>query len=98
MISYYIKIAWRSLLKQKMYSSIKIGGFAFGIAACILISLFIHNELSYDRSYPTQDRIYRIISVLENDGNVSKGTIFPAPVTKVIKEDFPEIEMAGRLL
>jgi len=98
MIPYYIKIAWRSLLKQKMYSVIKIGGFAFSIAACILISLFIHNELSYDRSYPTENRIYRIISEFKNDGNAYKGTALPAPLTKVIKEDFPEIELAGRLL
>lgn len=98
MISYYIKIAWRSLLKQRMYSAIKIGGFAFSIAACILIFLFIHNELSYDRSYPTENRIYRIIAVFKDDGNVYKGTALPAPLTKVIKEDFPEIELAGRLL
>ncbi|TCK80560.1 ABC transporter permease [Albibacterium bauzanense] len=98
MISYYIKIAWRSLLKQRMYSAIKIGGFAFSIAACILISLFIHNELSYDRSYPKENQIYRIIGVFKNDGNPYKGTALPAPLTKVIKEDFPEIELAGRLL
>ena len=43
------KIAIRQLLKQKMYSSIKIGGFALGVAACILIALFVIDELSYDK-------------------------------------------------
>ena len=48
MLQNYFKIGWRNLSKQKMYSSIKIGGFALGIAACLLIALFIRDELSYD--------------------------------------------------
>jgi len=98
MLYYYIKIAWRSLLKQKMYSVIKIGGFALSIAACILIALFIQNELSFDKSYPNANNIYRIIGLFKDDSKISKGTALPAPLTKVIKEDFPEIELAGRLL
>jgi putative ABC transport system permease protein len=58
MIRNYFKIAWRQLTKQKMYAAIKIGGFAFGIAACLLIALYIRNELSYDQSYPDAGRIF----------------------------------------
>ena len=46
-----LKIAWRHLIKQKMYSAIKIGGFALGIAACLLITLFVQDELKYDQHY-----------------------------------------------
>src|SRR5258707_2971327 len=49
MFKSYFRIGWRSLIKQRMYSSIKIGGVSLGIAACILIGLFILGELSYDK-------------------------------------------------
>lgn len=48
----YFTIAVRQLMKQKMYSVIKIGGFALSIAACILITLYIKDELNYDKNYP----------------------------------------------
>jgi len=50
MIQTYFKIGWRSLVKQKMYSAIKVGGFAIGITACLLISLYIKDEMSYGSS------------------------------------------------
>jgi putative ABC transport system permease protein len=49
MLRNYLKIAIRQLRKQKMYAAIKIGGFALGIAACLLIALYIRDETSYDR-------------------------------------------------
>jgi putative ABC transport system permease protein len=97
MFKNYFKIAWRNLTKQKMYSSIKIGGFALGIAACLLIALFISDELSYDRHFPDGDRLYRVILVYNVDGNRFKVTTFPAPFAKALKEEFPEVEQVGRL-
>jgi putative ABC transport system permease protein len=47
----YFTIAWRNMSSQKMYTSIKIGGFALGVATCIVIALFIRHELSYDSHY-----------------------------------------------
>ncbi len=95
MFENYFKIGWRSLTKQKMYSIIKVGGFAIGIAACLLIALFIKDELSYDK-YPDADRIYRIVEVWDYKGDKGKGVWFQAPFANAIKEDYPEIEMAGR--
>ncbi|SDE14479.1 ABC transporter permease [Niabella drilacis] len=92
------KIAWRQLKKQKLYAVIKIGGFALSIAACLLIALFIRDELSYDRSYPDADRIYRLIAAFDNRGKREKGWSFPAPVAQVIRQDFPEVEQTGRLM
>jgi putative ABC transport system permease protein len=98
MIKNYLKIALRQLQKQKMYAAIKIGGFAFSIAACLLIGLYIKNELSYDRSYPDADRIYRVIGEF-NDGTIhEKGVDFPAPMGKVLQTDFPEVEKSARLM
>lgn len=98
MFRYYVKMAWRSLAKQKMYTAIKIGGFSLGIAACFLIALFIKDELSYDTHYTHPDRIYRFIGVDENPGEQEKWPSFPAPIAEVLRNDFPEIEKVGRLI
>ncbi|MFK8103428.1 MAG: ABC transporter permease [Saprospiraceae bacterium] len=92
-----LKIAWRNLTKQKMFSVIKIGGFAVGIAVCLLIALFIRDELSYDQHYPKADRIFKVISVFNDDGTLRKGAHFPAPFAKALLDDFPEIEKVGRV-
>lgn len=96
MFENYFKIGWRNLVKQKMYSSIKIGGFAIGIAACLLIALFIKDELSYDLHYPDAERIYRVIQAYNYQGESGREVWFQAPFAKALKEDFPEIEKAGR--
>ena len=91
-----LKIAWRSLMKQKVYTVIKIGGFSIGIAACLLISLYIQDELSYDDFYQHQSQLYRVIGIDEYNGKEVRAVWFPAPFAKSIQEDFPEIEEAGR--
>ncbi|MCB0853743.1 MAG: ABC transporter permease [Bacteroidetes bacterium] len=94
----YSTVAWRNLLKHKMYSFIKIGGFALGIAACLLISLYIRDELSYDKQYADSDRIFRMINTETGDENIQKWTAFAAPIKEVMENDFPEVEMVGRLI
>jgi putative ABC transport system permease protein len=98
MFQNYFKIGWRNLLKQKMYSSIKIGGFALGLAACFLIGLFIKQELEYDLHYPRKDRIYRVFRESVRNGELRKQVWFPAPMASVLQEDYPEIEKAGHYL
>jgi putative ABC transport system permease protein len=98
MIKNYLKIAIRQLRKQKMYSAIKVGGFALSIAACLLIGLYIKDELSYDKSYPDTGRLYRLVEYYAHDGKVEKGNDYPAPISKALKSDFPEIEKSGRLM
>ena len=98
MLKNYLKIAIRQLRKQKLYAAIKIGGFAMGIAACLLIALYIRDEMSYDKSYPDADRIYRVVGFYNHDGKVEKGTDWPAPMAKAIRADMPEQEKTGRLM
>jgi putative ABC transport system permease protein len=97
MIKNYIKSAFRGMSKQKMYASIKIGGFALGIAACLLISLYIKDELSYDKQYPNSNRIYRFVTAYHLSGISEKGVFSPAPLANALKDDFSEIEMAGKI-
>jgi len=94
MLTHHLTIAFRHLWKQKMYSAIKIGGLALGIAACILLILYLKHEMSYDTYYPRADRIYRVtVDYLDDD---ITGVDFPAPFARTLENDFPEVEQAGR--
>jgi len=92
----YLTIALRQLKKQKLYAIVKIGGFALGIAVCLLIGLYVRYETSYDRQFP--DSLYRIVAQYDADGKVGKGTNSPGPMAAAIKSDFPEVRQAGRWL
>jgi len=98
MIKNYLAIAFRQLRRQRMYAAVKIGGFALSIAACLLIALYIQNELSYDRSYPDASRIFRVVGYVGPNGSLQKWTAFPAPMAGAIKKDFPEVERSGRMM
>lgn len=93
MIRNYLTIAYRQLRKQKMYAAVKVGGFALGIAACLLIGLYIRDDMDHDRSYPDADRIYRVYG----DGKYS-GYDWPAPMSRVIQYDFPEVAWSGSIM
>lgn len=81
-----------------MYAAVKIGGFALSIAACLLIALYIKDELSYDRNWAYADRIYRLTNELEENGKILTGNSWPAPMAKTLTTDYPEVEKAGRLM
>ncbi|MEX6689623.1 ABC transporter permease [Danxiaibacter flavus] len=98
MFKTYFNIALRQLRKQKMYALIKIGGFALSIAACLLIALYIRDELSYDKSYPDNDRIFRITGEYNDKGNMETGADWPPPMAKALKQDYPEVEYSGRIM
>ncbi len=93
MIRNYLKIAYRQMRKQKMYAAIKIGGFALGIAACLLIGLYIRDETGHDSSYPDADQIYRV----EGNGQFDIGYEWPAPMSKDIEKDLAEVAYSGRI-
>lgn len=95
MLKNYFVIGWRNLIKHRTYSAINIGGFALGIAACMLLALYIKGELSYDSFYKNQDRIYRVVRVSDNDGAREGGVYFSHPVAQILRETFPEIERSG---
>ncbi|MBS1662766.1 MAG: ABC transporter permease [Bacteroidetes bacterium] len=95
----YLKIALRQLRKQKFYSAIKIGGFALGIATCLLITLYIRSELSYDKDYPEGDRLFRITGEFKNeDGSFNRGAAWQAPFAQALKNDYPQIEQVARIM
>lgn len=91
-------VAKRQLLRHKMYSSIKIGGFALGVAVCLLISLFIRDELSYDQHVPEHETLYRIVKEYDEVGGINKYTWFQAPFARTMMADYPEVTLAGRTM
>jgi len=98
MFKNYLKIALRQLRKQKFYSAIKIGGFALGIATCLLMTLYIRHETDFDRFYPNTDRIYRVYSHWHYRGKDDEGVAQQAPMAKALKNELPEVEASGRLM
>lgn len=68
MIRNYLKVAWRNLVKNKVFSFINVLGLTIGITVCMMIFLFIMNEFSVDRFHNNSDRIYRVMRGFENEG------------------------------
>jgi predicted permease len=97
MLKNYLKIAWRSLLKGKGYSFINIFGLALGLSCFILISLWIKDELSYNRFLPDADRVYTVrINSLFN-GEIRTGDVTPASLEAALRSDIPEVEAVTKL-
>ncbi|HEX8061066.1 MAG TPA: FtsX-like permease family protein [Cyclobacteriaceae bacterium] len=96
MLNNNLKIGWRHMQRQKMYSAIKIGGFALGIAASLLITLYIKDELSFDTQPQAAHRIYRIYETYTEGDKIYKWVWFQAPFAKVVKQQCPEVELVGR--
>lgn len=92
MIKNYIKIAWRNLWKNKIFSFINIIGLASGLACFILIALFVMDELSYDRFYKKANRIYRINSDIVFGGAVLHFTQTSDMMGPLLKKDYPQVE------
>ena len=101
MIHHFFQIAWRNLIKRKFYSFINIAGLAIGMACCVLITLYVQHELSYDQYHTKHDRIYRVLQTFRS---VQHGETITAPapedyqvwgcapVGPALLADFPEIE------
>ncbi len=87
-----LKIALRSLLKQKVYTIINVLGLAVGIASCLLIVLFIKNEFSYDTFFTDHNRIYRMVLERKYPNHSTFYAIIPSSFEGIIRRDFPEVE------
>lgn len=99
MLQSYLKGAFRNLIKQKGFSLLNLGGLTIGIAACMLILLYVSFEMSYDQFHEKGDRIHRLRLDESRDSENSIGRVkiygFIAPD---LTEKFPEVESAARLI
>ena len=87
MIRNYFKIAFRNLQHNKTYAFLNIAGLTVGIAACLLLFMIIHFEMSFDDFHKNRKNIYRLASESHNQDGVSysEGVPFPAPLIAVAR-------------
>jgi putative ABC transport system permease protein len=97
MLRNYLTVAVRNLLRHKGYSAINIVGLAVGMACCLLILLFVGDELSYDRYHKKADQIYRIVVEKYAAGQTRPTVSTPAPMAQAMISEFPTITRAVRL-
>ncbi len=96
MFQNYLTVALRIIKRNKGFSSINVFGLSIGMAASILIGLFVQNELSFDRHHERAARIYRVC-VRRGEINTLRGPFTAPPMAEAMKAEFPEIEEAVRL-
>ena len=96
MLRNYLKTAFRSLWKSKGFSAINIIGLAIGLSTCLLILIFVMDELSYDRYNVKADRIYRLDGDIKFGGNHFILAVAPAPAGPAVRRDYPEVEKEVR--
>lgn len=97
MIKNHLKIAIRTLKGNKTFTAINIFGLAIGISTCLLIMLFVQNELSFDRYNEKADRIVRVVFRGSVQGEKMKEASVMPPVAQTLQKDFPEVQEATRL-
>lgn len=98
MLSSYFKLALRNLWRNKLHTGINLTGLAVGIAACLLIVLFVQDELSYDQHHEHKDRIFRISNELILGGKPDNIALTGLAIAPRLKAEYPEIEEAVRFM
>lgn len=95
MLYHYLKIAWRTLLKDKAYSVINLVGLSVAIACSFLLLFWIKFELSYERCYPGRNQIYRVLEEEARTEGIKYKTIIRPGIAQNLKSTFPQIQYAA---
>ena len=83
-----IKLTFRNLKRNKLYSALSISGFAIGFAVCIIIALYAYNEFTIDHCYPNYDRITRVLDAKKNNCDLDYN------LSATLREKYPEVELS----
>src|SRR6185436_5624908 len=97
MIRNYFKTAFRNLVKNKFYTSINIIGLAAGLATCLLILLYVLDEMSFDKYNTNADRIYRVNNEIKFGSNYFDLAVAPALMGSTMARELPQVEQYARL-
>ncbi|TSD66899.1 FtsX-like permease family protein [Inquilinus sp. KBS0705] len=92
MFKNYLKTAWRSLIRNKSYTTINIIGLSIGIAACLLIFLVINFETSFDNYHTDKDQIYRVLTKRISPDGVKYRMGVPFPTAEALRLDYPQLK------
>ncbi|MDQ2753292.1 MAG: ABC transporter permease [Bacteroidota bacterium] len=98
MFKNYFKTAWRSLLRNKVFSTINLVGLAIGMAAALLIGIWVQNEFSYDQFHTNKNNLYKVYNRQTGYGGaVYAFDVTAGPVGKMLQRDFPEVKNTARI-
>ena len=97
MLKNYLKIAFRNLRKHKLYSFINILSLTVGITSCVLISLYVKQELSYDTYFKDAENIYRITTTHISEHGTYVDVETPMPLRQRLQNQYPEIGKSSRI-
>ncbi|HEX6848465.1 MAG TPA: ABC transporter permease [Chitinophagaceae bacterium] len=101
MFKNYFKTAWRNLGKSKLHSFINIVGLSIGMTVAILIGLWIHDEISFDKNFKSHDHIARVIQHVTNNGEIQTWSNVPWPLANELRKnygsDFKHIVLASNI-
>ncbi|MDX1939042.1 MAG: ABC transporter permease [Saprospiraceae bacterium] len=94
----YIKIAFRNMAKHRGYTVINIAGLAIGVTVCFLLSLWVKDELSYDRFHSNAEHIYRALWKARFGDNEWNIPLVPVPIAPTLEKEFPEVETTTQFI
>ena len=97
MFTNYLKITLRNMKKQKGFSSVNIAGLSIGMACCLLIMIWVMDELSYDRFFKDSKRIYRVAVTSEVANTSRTYARTPGPLAPTLASEIPEVEAYSRI-
>ena len=97
MFKNYLKVAFRSLNKNRVYAVINILGLALGLTVTILVFLFVKDESSYDKHWEGSERIYRMGLKINMMGQIMDGPASPSPMAEAYRTEFTDVETATRI-
>jgi putative ABC transport system permease protein len=92
MWTHYLTIAWRNLMRDKLFAALNIIGLAIGISACMLIWIYVQDELSFDAHHRKADRIFRIQAHYQFGDTKDDFGITPFPIMGALLKEYPDIE------
>lgn len=92
-----LKVAWRNALRQPFFTFLNTSGLAIGMAGALIITLFLHDELSFDKMFADAERIYRVNIENRTAGETNHFAAVSSPLANVMQRDFPQAEMITRL-
>ena len=98
MIRNYLKTAVRHFSRQKGFTFINMFGLTVGLACCIVIFLYVTDEMSFDKYHENIDRIFRVAGRTESPNLISSSAQVSAPVAQVLGEHFPQVEKVAKTL
>jgi len=97
MLKSHLKIAWRTLLKDKQFTFLNVLGLSVGIACALLIYLWVNDELSFDKFFENNSRVYQIMEHRKMDGEITISDESSGLLSEVLVAQQPEIEYASPL-